>query len=55
MSIDGGPGAYPSMVELDAGRILCPYYREFNKGAGASIRQAIFRVKPGPTLEFGDQ
>lgn len=52
---DNGPGAYPSMVELDDGRILCLYYRELNKGAGSSIRQAIFRVKLRPTLEFVDQ
>ncbi len=52
ISIDTGPGAYPSMVALDDGRILCLYYREFAKGHGSSIRQAIFRVKPGPAVEF---
>jgi len=52
ISIDTGSGAYPSMVELDDGRILCLYYREHDKGAGSSIWQAIFRVRPGPRIEF---
>ncbi len=51
----GNYEAFPDVCRLDDGRILCLYYREFNKGAGSSIRQAIFRVKPGPTLEFEDQ
>ena len=51
ISIDSGPGAYPSMVELDDGRILCVYYREFDKGRGSSIRQVVFRAGPGPKIQ----
>lgn len=47
MSIDRGPGAYPSMVELDNGRILCLYYVE--ERPGSRIRQAVFRVN-GETI-----
>jgi hypothetical protein len=50
MSIDRGPGAYPSMLELEDGHILCVYYVE--EPRGSSIRQAIFRVEPGPRLVF---
>ena len=50
MSIDSGPGAYPSMVELDDGRILCLYYVE--ERPGSRIRQAVFHVRPGPQLDF---
>jgi hypothetical protein len=52
MSIDRGPGAYPSMVELDNGRILCLYYVE--ERPGSRIRQAVFHVKPGPRLDFAE-
>jgi sialidase-1 len=41
--IDDCPGAYPSMVELADGRILCIYYEE---GRSSSIRQTVFRVTP---------
>jgi hypothetical protein len=50
ISIDTGPGAYPSMVELDDGRILCLYYKEA-KGR-STIWQAVFRVAPEGHLEF---
>ena len=39
--IDRVGGAYPSMVELDDGTILCVYYEE---GGGSSIRATRFRV-----------
>ena len=52
ISIDTGTGAYPSMVELDDGRILCLYYKEPGKSAGSNIWQAIFRISPGPRIEF---
>ncbi len=50
ISIDRGPGAYPSMVELSDGRVLCLYYVE--ERPGSRIRQAVFQVKPGPRLVF---
>lgn len=52
--IDGCLGAYPSMVELEDGRVLCVYYEE---GKGSNIRQAVFRVKlaPQPTIELEEQ
>jgi hypothetical protein len=40
--IDSVGGAYPSMVELPDGTILCVYYEE---GAGSSIRATWFRVR----------
>ncbi len=40
--IDDFIGAYPSMVQLKDGRVLCVYYEE---GAGSAIRQAIIKVQ----------
>jgi hypothetical protein len=42
--IDYPGGAYPNLVELDGGRILCIYYSEETR----NIRQAVFRVESGP-------
>lgn len=39
--IDFAGGAYPSLVELDDGRILCIHYQE---AAGGNIRQAVFKI-----------
>jgi len=39
--IDDVIGAYPSMVELRDGRVLCVYYEE---GAGSAIRAAVLKV-----------
>ena len=41
------------MVPLDDGRILCLYYVE--EGGGSNVRQAVFRVKPGPAIELEEQ
>lgn len=41
--IDEVIGAYPSMVELPDGAILCVYYEE---GEGSSIRATWFRARP---------
>ena len=41
VQIDTVGGAYPSMVELDDGTILCVYYEE---GGGSSIRATRFRA-----------
>lgn len=50
VQLDNCRGAYPSMVELEDGKVLCVYYEE---GAGSSIRQAVFRVAmPGPQIKF---
>ena len=46
--IDTVGGAYPGLVELEDGSILCIYYEE---GKASSIRQAIFTVEPGVRLE----
>jgi len=45
--IDTVGGAYPGLVELDDGSILCIYYEE---GKASSIRQAVFTV--GPTIQL---
>ena len=50
INIDRGSGAYPSMVELSDGRVLCVYYVE--ERPGSKIRQAVFQVKAGPKLVF---
>ena len=55
LRIDTRPGAYPSIVELDDGRMLCLYYGEFEKGKKSVIRQAIFRITQGPGIEFEEQ
>ena len=46
--IDTVGGAYPGLVELKDGSILCIYYEE---GKASSIRQAIFTVEPRVRLE----
>jgi len=51
--IDRHGGAYPSLLELDDGRIMIIYYEE---GKGSDIRQAFFRLRmvPTPILEDFD-
>jgi len=46
--IDTVGGAYPGLVELKDGSILCIYYEE---GKASNIRQAIFTVEPSVQLE----
>jgi sialidase-1 len=46
--IDTVGGAYPGLVELSDGSILCIYYEE---GKASSIRQAVFRVERAARLE----
>ena len=41
--IDRVGGAYPSMVELDDGTVVCVYYEE---GGGSSIRATRFKIDP---------
>ena len=41
LQLDDFIGAYPSMVELKDGRVLCVYYEE---GKGSAIRQVILKV-----------
>jgi hypothetical protein len=41
--IDSVDGAYPSMVQLRDGRVLCVYYEE---GEHSAIRQAYLRIQP---------
>jgi len=40
--IDKFIGAYPSMVQLKDGRVLCLYYEE---GKGSAIRAATIRIE----------
>ncbi|NOZ23515.1 MAG: exo-alpha-sialidase [Planctomycetes bacterium] len=51
--IDRCGGAYPSLLELDGGRIMVIYYEE---GRGSDIRQAGFKIEriPTPVLEDFD-
>lgn len=42
--IDDVPGAYPSLVQLRNGDVLCVYYTE---GEGSVVRARRFRVTPG--------
>ncbi len=46
--IDTVGGAYPGLVELEDGSILCIYYEE---GVGSSIRSAVFRVELSARLQ----
>ena len=46
--IDTVGGAYPGLVELGDGSILCIHYEE---GAGSSIRAAVFRVELAARLQ----
>jgi hypothetical protein len=46
--VDTVGGAYPGLVELADGSILCIYYEE---GAGSNIREAVFRVEPGIRMQ----
>ena len=46
--IDSVGGAYPGLVELEDGSILCIYYEE---GAGSSVRAAVFRVELAARLQ----
>lgn len=55
--VDSVGGAYPGLVELKDGSILCIYYEE---GKGSSIRQAVFTLDPAVRLQnldarFGPQ
>ena len=46
--IDYPGGAYPNLVELDDGKILCIYYAEITR----SIRQAVFEMTLTPTPQL---
>ncbi len=46
VTIDGFLGAYPSMVQLKDGRVLCVYYEE---GEGSAIRVATIRISKAPS------
>jgi len=46
--VDTVGGAYPGLVELEDGALLCIYYEE---GAGSNIRQAVFRIELGIRLQ----
>jgi len=46
--IDRVRGAYPGLVELEDGSVLCIYYEE---GAGSSIRAGVFRVELAARLQ----
>lgn len=50
--IDTVGGAYPGLVELRDGSILCIYYEE---GKASSIRQAVFTVERAARLESLDE
>lgn len=50
--IDFAGGAYPSLVELDDGRILCIHYQE---ALGGNLRQAVFKVdRKSRTIQIVD-
>jgi len=44
--IDDFIGAYPSMVQMKDGRVLCLYYEE---GEGSAIRAAILKINKAPS------
>jgi len=44
--IDDFIGAYPSMVQLKDGRVLCVYYEE---GPGSAIRAAYIQIRKAPS------
>lgn len=46
--IDTVGGAYPGLVELDDGSVMCIYYEE---GKGSDIRQAVFTIELAAQLQ----